>query len=93
MFPFYVDILPDRDVENVVLPATTNGATWVQNERSVSFDFAIDRLVKTNYKEGFNIWEGQPISIEDREYIIAKAIRFSVNVTGRRSAIKSITGR
>jgi hypothetical protein len=74
VFPFYVDILPDRDVENVVAPATTNGATWVQNERSVSFDFPIDRLIKTNYKEGFNIWEGQPISIEDREYIIVKVV-------------------
>jgi len=73
-FRFFVDILPDRDNENVVAPATSVGAIWVQGERLVNFQFPIDRLTKVGTLEGRDVWEGQPITIENREYIIEKVV-------------------
>ncbi len=71
-YRFFIDILPDRDNENVPAPATNVTATWVQGERLVTFSHAIDRLQKVGHLEGPDVWEGQPISIEKREYIIEK---------------------
>ena len=71
-YRFFVDILPDRDTENLVAPATAVGATWTQGERRVTFAVPIDRLSNVGALEARDVWEGQPITIENREYIIVK---------------------
>ena len=71
-YRFFVDILPDRDNENVIAPVTSVGASWTQGERRVTFQFPIDRLTNVGALEGKDVWEGQPITIENREYIIVK---------------------
>jgi hypothetical protein len=73
-YRLYPDILPDRDTANVVAPATSVGISWVQGERRVLFQFGIDRLEKVGVIDAKNIWEGQPMEIENRDYIIAKVV-------------------
>jgi hypothetical protein len=73
-YRLYPDILPDRDNQNVVAPATSVGITWVQGERSVGFQFPIDRLQQVGDLDARLVWEGQPIEIENRDYIIVKIV-------------------
>jgi hypothetical protein len=67
-FPFWVDMLPTRDIENT-LTGSVN-ANVVQGERRVVFSAVMDRL--TFY--GTKVWEGQPISIQNYEYKISKVL-------------------
>lgn len=64
-FTFHPDIRPDRDTAN-----GTPNASVTKGDRRVTFSTGIDRLT--------NIWEGQPIAIQGREYIISKVISPSV---------------
>jgi hypothetical protein len=67
-FPFYVDILPTRDIENAVSGIVN--ANVIQGDRRVVFSAVMDRLTFF----GAKVWEGQPISIQNFEYTISKVI-------------------
>jgi len=73
-YRFYIDILPTRDNENVIAPATAVGASWFQGERRVEFDASIDRLVKVGNLDASVIWEGAYIQIDNYEYRINKIL-------------------
>lgn len=73
-YRLFPDILPTRDNQNVAAPFTSVGITWTQGQRSVGFQFPIDRLTKVGPIEARKVWEGQPISIENRDYIIVKVV-------------------
>lgn len=63
LFKFYPDILPTRDV---VAPVTSVNASVTKGSRNVTFSVGIDRLTQE--------WEGQPIQIQNYEYIISKVV-------------------
>ena len=63
LFKFNPDILPTRDV---IAPATSVNASVTKGSRQVTFSAPIDRLTPH--------WEGQPISIQNYEYVISKVV-------------------
>lgn len=67
-FPFWVDMLPTRDIENAVSGIVN--ANVVQGDRRVIFSAIMDRLTFF----GTSVWEGQPISIQNFEYRISKVL-------------------
>lgn len=70
IFPFYVDMLPTRDIENTIPPTAVVAANVVRGDRRVIFSVNMDRLTYF----GTTVWEGQPISIQNYEYTISKVI-------------------
>lgn len=73
-YRLFPDILPDRDNQNVVAPRINTGISWVQGERLVTFTNIVDRLEVCGDIDGRLVWEGQPIEIENRDYIIEKVV-------------------
>ena len=63
LFKFNPDILPTRDV---TAPVTSVNANVLKGSRQVTFSANIDRLTPD--------WEGQPIEIQNYEYIISKVV-------------------
>lgn len=64
-FYFHPDMLPDR--ENVGGGGLPVNANVVKGSRSVTFSSPMDRLIP-------EIWEGQPIEIQNYEYTISKIV-------------------
>jgi len=70
LFKFIPDVLPTRDTDNVIAPATEVRAQVTKGSRQVTFNFGMDRLTKVNF-------EGQPIEIQNYEYTISKVVSTS----------------
>lgn len=64
---FHVDMLPTRDNENVVGGGPVT-ATINTGSRLVTFSHSMDRL------QFQDVWEGQPISIQNQEYTISRVV-------------------
>ena len=66
-FKFHPDILPGRDIENVIAPATQVLAGVIKGSRNVTFSAPMDRLIP-------EVFEGQVIEIQSYEYHISKVV-------------------
>jgi len=64
LFKFIPDMLPTRDV---ITPGASISASVTKGSRQVIFTAPMDRLTKENF-------EGQPIEIQNYEYIISKVV-------------------
>jgi len=67
-FRFHPDMKPDREAASGGLPPT---ASVIKGSRQVTFSASMDRLIP-------EIWEGQPIEIQNYEYTISKIVSNSI---------------
>lgn len=67
-FYFYPDITPGRDNVNAGGGTAQVNANVTTNERRVTFSHSLDRIKQVD------VWEGQPISIQNVDYTISRII-------------------